>query len=104
MIRRRIEKKARFRIDLMDCFLYLGERDFDVGKRFVKAVREATLKLADMPGMGARRDWQSPHLQDLRLWPVKGFENYLIIYRPLHDGIEVHRVVHGARDIDPLVE
>jgi toxin ParE1/3/4 len=104
MSKRRIEKKRRFRVDLVEIFLYLGERDFDVAKRFVKAVREATTKLADMPGMGAIRNWRKPELHDFRFWPIKGFENYLIIYRPLEHGIEVHRVVHGARDIDQLFE
>jgi toxin ParE1/3/4 len=28
--------------------------------------------------------------------------NYLIFYRPLADGIEIVRVLHGARDIDSL--
>ena len=33
------------------------------------------------------------------------FENYLIIYRPLddRDGIELVRVLHGARDIERLL-
>jgi toxin ParE1/3/4 len=29
--------------------------------------------------------------------------SYLIIYRPLADGIEVVRVLHGARDLAKLV-
>ena len=32
----------------------------------------------------------------LRASPVG---NYVIFYRPIHDGIEVVRVLHGARDI-----
>jgi len=36
--------------------------------------------------------------------PVSGFENYLIFYRPLQDGIDVLRIVRGARDIGRLFE
>jgi hypothetical protein len=28
---------------------------------------------------------------------VKNFERYLVFYRPIQDGIEVVRVIHGAR-------
>jgi toxin ParE1/3/4 len=36
------------------------------------------------------------------MWPIGGFEKYLIFYLPLPDGIDVIRVVHGARDIERL--
>ena len=36
------------------------------------------------------------------MWRVKGFEKYLVFYRPLKDGIVVLRVIHGARDIEDL--
>jgi toxin ParE1/3/4 len=35
----------------------------------------------------------------MRWFPVKGFPNYLVFYRPILRGIEVVRVLHGARDI-----
>ncbi|MGH9438287.1 MAG: type II toxin-antitoxin system RelE/ParE family toxin, partial [Terriglobia bacterium] len=37
-------------------------------------------------------------------FPVKDFPKYLIFYRPIRDGIEVVRVIHGARDIPALFE
>jgi toxin ParE1/3/4 len=40
----------------------------------------------------------------IRLWRIRGFERYLIFYRPIPDGIEVIRVLHGARDIDTIFE
>ena len=35
-------------------------------------------------------------------FPVHGFENYLIFYLPGPGGIDLIRVLHGARDIDNL--
>jgi hypothetical protein len=35
--------------------------------------------------------------------PVKGFEQYLIFYRPVPEGIELIRVYHAARDIDEII-
>ena len=34
----------------------------------------------------------------MRSFPVKRYRNYLIFYRPSRDGIEVIRILHGARD------
>jgi toxin ParE1/3/4 len=56
-----------------------------------------------MPGLGTR--WESHHAQlpDLRFFPVTKFPNHLLFYRPLDDGIELVRVLHGARDIAMLL-
>lgn len=40
----------------------------------------------------------------IRQWRLPGFENYLIFYRPLDDGVEILRVLHGARDIQRIFE
>jgi hypothetical protein len=40
----------------------------------------------------------------LRSFPVKGFENYLIFYGPISDGIEVFHIIHGAWDLDRFWE
>jgi len=41
-------------------------------------------------------------LKGLRRIPVKGFENYLVFYLPHQGGIDVIRVLHGARNIDNI--
>lgn len=48
--------------------------------------------------MGRKRDELVPNL---RSFPVG---NYLIFYRPINQGIEVLRVLHGARDIPSIFE
>jgi toxin ParE1/3/4 len=54
--------------------------------------------LAEQPELGAARDDLLP---GLRVWPVV---NHLIFYRLSTDGIEVVRVVHGARDYIKLLQ
>jgi toxin ParE1/3/4 len=44
--------------------------------------------------MGRARDGLSPGLCSM---PVG---RYVIFYEPLHDGIDVVRVLHSARDVD----
>jgi toxin ParE1/3/4 len=54
--------------------------------------------------MGSPREFRNPHLAGIRQWRIPGFEKYLIFYRPLEDGIEILRVLHGARDIRRILE
>jgi len=55
-----------------------------------------------MPEWGTQRAFRHPRWSAARTWPLKGFERYLIFYRPLSDGVEILRVTHGARDIARL--
>jgi toxin ParE1/3/4 len=32
------------------------------------------------------------------------FRNYLVFYRPIEDGVEVLTVLHGARDLQAVLE
>lgn len=57
-----------------------------------------------MPGIGERHKSRRPRLAELRIFRVKGFENHLVFYRPIEAGIEVVRILHGARDIDDALE
>jgi toxin ParE1/3/4 len=78
---------------------YAREAGMRVADRFF-AEAEATLdRLARMPGMGTRYEPDEPLYADLRYFPVSRFRKYLVFYFPLPDGIEVLRVLHGARDI-----
>lgn len=63
---------------------------------FVRALKAVCQRLAETPGMGAAREMLRP---GLRMFPVRG---YLIFYTPTDDGVEVIRVLSGARDIDAL--
>jgi len=38
----------------------------------------------------------------LRAWPIDGFRNHLVFYRPTDEGVDIVRVLHGARDIEAL--
>lgn len=97
-----IHKKPEAKLDLLQHFIYIGEDNLDAAERFLDAVEDALGKLSDMPGMGRLREFTIPELRDVRSWPVRGFENYLIFYRATERRLEVLRVIHGARDIDRI--
>jgi toxin ParE1/3/4 len=91
--------------DLDDQASFLAtEANLDTALRFYDAASTTFGNIATMPGIGER--WQSinPRLAELRVWRIAGFEKHLVFYRPTADGIEIVRVLHGARDIDSVLE
>jgi len=48
------------------------------------------------------RKFRNPRLKGVRSWLVSDFDNYLIFYRAIPEGIEVLHMYHGARDIEAL--
>jgi toxin ParE1/3/4 len=98
-----IERKPQAKLDLLQHFIYIGQNNLGAAERFLVAVEEALEKLADMPGMGAKREFRKPELVGIRSWVVTGFKNYIIFYKEINGGIEVLRVLHGARDVDRVL-
>ena len=83
---------------------YADHGGLDLGLRFLNAVQEAYDFIAENPQAGPGGHYQDSHLQKLRRWPVPGFENYLVFYHLVGDCVEIVRVLHGARDIEVLLE
>lgn len=101
----RIRVRAQAESEIDSIARYIATRNLEAGKRFYDAVEDALNKLAQFPGMGSRRTAQNPKLRELRSWPIAGYRNYLIFYLPLPEhGIDVLHVLHGARNLDDLIE
>jgi toxin ParE1/3/4 len=104
MSRRIVRRRAAIE-DLIDqTAWYISHAGQAVADRFVEAVERALQALLATPGIGAPRPRANPALRDLRMHPVRGFENHLLFYRPIPDGIELIRVLHGLRDIDAILK
>jgi toxin ParE1/3/4 len=89
-----VVRTPRARLDLLDIWEDVAESSLEAADRLLDAIAAQCDRLADFPGMGRRRDELAP---SLRSFPIG---NYVIFYRLIDDGIEVIRVLHGARDID----
>jgi len=59
--------------------------------RFLQAAEGTFMELAAMLGMGRAEDFDTPRLTGMRRWRVRGFDNYLIFYQPLAQGIRHYR-------------
>ena len=95
-----ISKKAEQ--DTEEIALYLALENPNASAMFREALEATYTLLSTMPKIGSTRDFHNPRLSGLRMFPVKGFENYLIFYQPTDEGLLIVRVLHGARDIVTL--
>ena len=84
------------RRDLQEILEYIARDKPGAALRHVERMEEACWWLARNPLVGTARDDLLPLL---RCYSVG---NYVIFYRPTDKGVDVVRVVHGARDVDRL--
>lgn len=83
--------------DLLDGWDYLAEvSGMEAADRWVEQLDAKLSLLARQPQMGRQRDELAP---GLRSFPIG---RHVVFYLSLHDGIEVVRLLHGARDMDAL--
>jgi toxin ParE1/3/4 len=89
-------RTARAEDDLVEIWLYIAAENPNAADRLLEEIDRTCDLLADNPLLGRARPDIAP---ELRYLPIG---NYLILYRTRPDGIEVVRVVHGARRLDSL--
>jgi toxin ParE1/3/4 len=83
--------------DLVEIWQHVARDNRTAADHLIDTVAEKCCLLASSPELGEKR----PELGlDLRSFVVG---NYVVLYRPMTDGIEVARVIHSARDIDALL-
>ena len=95
--------RPKARRDIWEIADYIAADNIEASDRFLDEVQNAFQQLAGMPLMGSARRFRRPSLQGVRLWPIPHFEKHLVIYRPRKDGVEIVRVLHGARNIERLL-
>jgi len=75
-----------------------------IAVRFREAVKRTIQSLSQNPHMGPRYSSSNPRLQDLRSWPVAGFEAIRIYYALDVDGLHIIRILHGKRDVKRILQ
>ncbi len=105
MAAKRVRVSPQAERDIDNEAVYLAEEaDTVTGIRFFDAAYATFNALLDTPGMGRERPVGNSRIIDVRQWAVSGFEKYLIFYRVVSPGIDIVRVLHGARDIDRVLD
>lgn len=78
--------------DLQDVAVYIARDNRTAARNWTANIKEKCRLLGEMRDIGVARD----DLRDgLKTFPVG---NYMILYRDAESGVEIVRVIHGARD------
>ena len=87
--------------DLLVIWHYYAEEltDPDLADRMIAEIIQGIHTVARTPGIGHLRTDLSD--DPLRFWGVR---KYLIIYRAEKSPIEIVRVLHGARDVQAILD
>ncbi|MBW4614857.1 MAG: type II toxin-antitoxin system RelE/ParE family toxin [Desmonostoc vinosum HA7617-LM4] len=96
MSRFRISTQARQ--DIEDIWNYVAKSNLQAADKLFDTLRASFPKLAKFPQMGRERSELAP---SLRSFLVK---SYLIFYRPIEEGIEIVRILHGSQDIEKMFQ
>ncbi len=92
-----VRRTATSRKDYAAVWAYVAENATPAtADGVVRQLDDRARFLSDNPGAGTARPELRPRL---RSFPVG---KYLLFYRPVRGGIELVRVIHGARDIRRL--
>lgn len=83
--------------DIDEQLVYLARQSHATAERFLEAIDRTLKILAESPDRGFLWD-----ADGIRVWSIRGFTNWLIFYRLIDDGIEIIRILHGARDLATL--
>jgi toxin ParE1/3/4 len=89
----RVIRSPEAQLDIDEIARHIAQDNMNAALRWLDSLDEQLKKLAHFPGMGPKRDELGA---GLRSWPLG---NYLIFYRDAKGGIEVARVLHGARNL-----
>ena len=85
--------------DLDNILDYINQDNEEAAARILRAIHGQCNALAASPLMGRSREQElGPRI---RSFPIG---RYVIFYRPVFDGVEIIRVLHGAQDIQLLFE
>ncbi len=101
---RQAQLRPRAEEDIDSQFVYIAKQSCEAAHRFLTQVRSTICRLVDSPGLGIRYSSIHPRLTDVFVWKIDQFPNHLLFYRQTEYGIEVLRVLHGARDIEALFD
>jgi toxin ParE1/3/4 len=94
-------RTARARRDLLEIWSYVADRSGpERADKLLNRIDERCDRLAELPGMGRLRPDLGPGFRGYTVPRTK----YIVVYRQTRDGIEILRVVHGARSLPELFE
>ena len=87
--------------DLLEIWSYIAHDSVEAANRVEEAIYKACDLLAEGPLRGHAREDLTRH--PLRFWTVQPYPNYIIVYHPKTDPLQIIRILHGSRNITALL-
>ena len=103
-MKRQVALRQAAREDLLESYVFISQDSPTAAERSLRSAEGSFNQLEDMPEIGHPWESEDQRLQDVRVWHIKGFENWLIFYRVAEEHIDILRVLHGARDTSALLK
>ncbi|MCI0332721.1 MAG: type II toxin-antitoxin system RelE/ParE family toxin [Planctomycetes bacterium] len=92
----RIVRAASAKADVLVIAEYIAADKPSAARHWVEELDKTLRRLARNPLMGEKVDHLAPGMRR------QCYGNYLLFYVPIKGGIELRRVLHGARKIEDL--
>ena len=86
--------QPRAKADLSEIWEFIADDSDDQADAFIDLIDQKFQLLAQQSGLGRRRDELAEGLRSF------GVGRYVIFYLPIPGGVQIVRVLHGARDIE----
>jgi toxin ParE1/3/4 len=83
--------------DVLGIWLHIAEDNIAAADKVVDELTDTFQWLAEFSNVGTSMEQYRPGLRCFSL------HSYLIFFSPVADGIEVYRVLHGARQFESLL-
>jgi|ERR1700757_4214232 len=101
----RAVQRPAARRDFIIHYVYIAENaGVEVAKRFRQAVESAYAQLARMPRLGAPSKLRRKKHSGIRIWRIREFEQYLIVYKPRRGGVGIERLIHAKQDYQRVLK
>ena len=100
----KIRRRKQVAGDIVEIYRYIHARSPAAADKVFDAIERSIKALLDTPRIGTYWNSPDPRLDGMRVTPVTPYRNYLIFFRPTDDGVEVFRVLHGARNLPTLID
>lgn len=90
------------RADIFDIWTHIADHNQDAADRVEQAIFDACAFVAEAPMRGHfRPDLTS---RSVRFWTLTRYPNYIIVYRPETNPLQVVALLHGKRDAQRVLK
>jgi plasmid stabilization system protein ParE len=92
---------AQASADLFEIWNYIAADNIEAADRVENAVYNTCALIAGAPLLGQiRKDLTA---LPLRFWTVQRYPNYIVVYDPATEPVQIIRILHGKRDFKRIL-